>query len=258
MKGYCISIESLALTLMLGIPAGVSAQASGQASGDIELGANQASEIEMSAGSSGSANANADSDQASRPSLRSGGDSDTRIGIQLRLDAVNTLRFAEPDQIGASLGQRLLVPIVTPGVRLLDEGALFIGLGFGFASYDGPMGGTDEFSRSGFSITPLGTYDLLRDDAAALSLLAAINLGSLGETESCDNTNAGQSCIQGDNDEFGFGIDLGVGVRGIIVEGLALGAEFGWGFLSRSADPDNDTFEHAVFGNLLLEASVGI
>src|SRR5262249_22522951 len=153
--------------------------------GDIELGANQASEIEMSAGASGSAEAEGSS-SASSPSLRSGGDNDTRLAIQLRIDAVNTLRFAEPGNTSGAigLGQRLLVPIVTPGVRLLDDSALFIGLGFGFAGFDGSNPGPgDEISRSGFSITPLVTYDLLSDETAALHILGAINLGSLGETE---------------------------------------------------------------------------
>ena len=254
MTRFWKSVETSLLLTALASPVGVSAQASGEASGDIELGANQASEIEMSAG----ARADDDDDRASRPTTR-GGDSDTRLGIQVRLDAVNTLRFAEPDEISASLGQRLLVPIVAPGVRLLDDGALFVGLGFGFAGYDGPNGPGDEFSRSGFSLTPLLTFDVLADEYAALSLLGALNIGSLGESETCGGGGPGpMTCVQGDDDAFIFGLTLGAGIRGKLSEGLALGGEFGWGFLSIAADPDADTFVHGIFGNLTLEASVGI
>ena len=144
MTRFWRSVETSLLSIALAMPAVVSAQASGEASSDIELGANQASEIEMSAGARAEGD---DDDSASRPSLR-GGDSDTRLGIQVRLDAVNVLREAEPNEINAALGSRLLVPIVAPGVRLLDEGALFLGLGFGFAGTDGSEGPGDEYSRN--------------------------------------------------------------------------------------------------------------
>jgi hypothetical protein len=247
-------VETSLLLTALALPAGASAQASGEASSDIELGANQASEIEMSAG----ARADADDDGASRPTLR-GGDSDTRLGIQVRLDAINVLSRAEP--IGADLGTRLLVPIVAPGVRLLDDGALFFGLGFGFAGTDGAEGPGEEYSRSGFSISPLATFDVLGDEAAALSLLGALNIGSLGESETCGGGGPGpgpMTCVQGDDDAFIFGLTLGAGIRGKLSEGLALGGEFGWGFLNISSDPEGDTFIHGIFGNLTLEASVGI
>ena len=254
MTRFWRSVETSLLSIALAMPAVVSAQASGEASSDIELGANQASEIEMSAG----ARADDDDDNASRPTLR-GGDSDTRLGIQVRLDAVNVLREAEPNEINAALGSRLLVPIVAPGVRLLDEGALFLGLGFGFAGTDGSEGPGEEYSRSGFSITPLVTFDLLADEHAALSLLGALNIGSLGESETCGGGGPGpMTCVQGDDDAFIFGLTLGAGIRGKLSEGLALGGEFGWGFLSIAADPEGDTFVHGIFGNLTLEASVGI
>ena len=51
----------------------------------------------------------------------------------------------------------------------------------------------------------------------------------------------------------------GGNLRGLISPGLALGAEFGWGFLDISFDPDDDgVFVHGIFGNIFLEASVGI
>ena len=106
---------------------------------------------------------------------------------------------------------------------------------------------------------PLATFDLLSDEYAALSLLGALNIGSLGESETCGNGPGGaMTCVQSDDDAFGFGLTLGAGIRGMITQGLALGGEFGWGFLSIAADPAGDTFVHGIFGNLTLEASVGI
>lgn len=228
---------------------------SAQGSADIELGANQPSEIEMSAGSAG--NADADS-SPSRASVRSGGGSDLRLGLQVRLDAVNSLGFAEPDELPGGLSNRLLVPIVTPGVRLLDDHALFLGLGFGFSGFDTDAGPGDSTSQSGFSLSPLVGYDVLNGDDAALSLLGWFNLGSLSDTETCGGGPGGDTCVEGDDGLFGIGLSLAAGIRAKLAEGLALGGEFGWGFLSLSGEGDNDTFAHAVFGNLFLEASIGL
>src|SRR6187551_1288590 len=110
MNGFGITGRALGFAIAI-VPLAASAQASGSANGsaDIELGANQPSEIEMSAGSAGTA----DSSAPPRASLRSGSDGDgLRLGLQVRLDAVNTLGFAEPDELPGGLSNRLLVPIV--------------------------------------------------------------------------------------------------------------------------------------------------
>ena len=231
--------------ISLGLAASASAQvkAEGQASGsaDIEAGATTPSRIEMDGGSNGRG--------------RVHDDGDIRLALQLRVDAINTLAIADPigveDAGFMNVGSRLLVPVATPGVRLLDD-ELFLGLGFGFAgasSEDGP----NEASRGGFSVSPLASYDVLDDDSAALSLLGWLNLASLGETEVC--TAAG--CADLNNDVFAWGLSLGAGLRGFLTESVAVGGEFGWGFLSASADDEgSDVFGHAIFGNIFLEASI--
>lgn len=226
-----------------------SSSASGQASGNIELGATEPSRVETSGGANvSSAQANYGHDRA--------GNNGVSLGLQLRLDAINTIALAEPTGVMgagfADTGRHLLVPIATPGVRLLDH-ALFLGLGFGFtgASFDN---GPNEESRSGFSVSPLASYDVLSDDSAALSLLGWLNLASLGETETC---NAG-GCVETNDDAFGWGVSLGAGLRGFLTKSLAIGGEFGWGFLSVGYDAGPDVFVHGVFGNLFFEASLDL
>ena len=232
------------VALVLALPAlGASAQ-SARAGGaaDIEMGATRPSEIELNAGA--------------RPGARTRDDHRARIGLQGRLDAINLLSVASPDVGGvdtAGLGRRLLVPIMTPGVRLLED-KLFLGLGFGLASVSVSNGAVDT-SRSGFALSPLASYDLLIDPVAALSLAGWLNFGRLGETEVCGG---GGGCVTSNDDVTGWGLSLAANVRGFLSRGLALGAEFGWGFLDISTDNGADAFAHGVFGNIFLEASVGI
>lgn len=228
------------------------AQASAQGEADIELGATQPSDIERGAGASRRANAGRPAD---------GGGDGLRLAIQARLDAINTLSIVDPDidapgpgGVLAAEGRRLLVPIVTPGVRLLDDHALFLGAGLGFAGFSAESG-PNEDSRAGWSFSPLVSYDVLSDDSAALALLGWFNIASLGETEECD---AG-GCEEQNDDASAWGLSLGANLRGFIGEGLALGGEFGWGFLDVAFDdPNLDVFVHGVFGNIFLEASIGI
>jgi len=216
-----------------------SARAGGSA--DIEMGATRPSAIEYNAGA--------------RPGTRTRDDSRVRIGLQGRLDAINTLAVASPnvgDLDTPGIGRRLLVPIMTPGVRLVND-KLFLGLGLGLAGASVDTGAT-ETSRSGFSLTPLASYDLLVDSVAALSLAGWLNFGHLGETEVC----GGGGCVSANDDTTGWGLSVAANVRGFISRGLALGGEFGWGFLDIATDDGPDAFGHAVFGNIFIEASVGL
>ncbi len=223
---------------------GASAGAEGEA--DPESGFVGGATWEDSSSSSGTSEAPAQSYEAPSSS------SDPRLGLQVRIDAVNVLGIG--DLVGPEMGQgigRVSVPIVTPGVRLAD-GQLFLGLGFGFDGYS-QDDGTTETSNSAFSFSPLATFDLLSDRHAALYLGGWLNLVPVGDTEVCvDGT-----CAEGDDGGFGWGLDLVAGLRGIISPGLAIGGEFGWGFLNVSRG-DTDVFGHGVVGTLLLEASVGI
>jgi len=237
------------LAVLFGLPqlaAAQGASGSGQASGgaEIEMGAIHPSPVET--------NANA---EANRPTHRIDDSSDPRLGIQARLDALNMLGFSVPGTgpgVADALAARsLFVPIVTPGVRFLDD-KLFLGLGLGFSGFS--TSGPDS-SRSGWSLSPLATYDLITDQYAAFYLAGWFNLAHLGETENC---NAAGTCVTMNNDTTGWGLNLGAGVRGLLSRGLALGGEFGWGFLDLNTDNGPDAFVHGLFGNLFLEASVGL
>lgn len=186
----------------------------------------------------------------------SSGSSGTRLGIQARLNALNVLELVTPIQEGIGPS----VPIVTPGVRFVD-GKLFLGVGLGFVggSNDTGGGGADR-GQSGFTLSPLVSYDVLTDAVAALHLVGWFNIATLGEQEVCG---ANGVCADDPNsDASGLGLNLGAGVRGKLNEGLAIGGEFGWGFMSgsdgRGGGAPNDYFNHGLFGTLLFEASVGL
>jgi hypothetical protein len=171
-----------------------------------------------------------------------------RIGLQGRIDAVNTLL---PLGVGNDGVGETFVPIITPGVRFLNE-RLFIGLGLGFAGKNVDTG-TSETSRSSFSISPMAFYDIVSEPIAALALGGWFNFASLSDLDTCPDVG---SCINNESNEFGWGLNLGAQVRGKISPGLAIGGEFGWGFISDS--DGEDIFAHGIFGNILFEASVGI
>lgn len=182
--------------------------------------------------------------------------SSVRIGIQIRLDAINVLGPLEgtPGTTQA-IGRRLLVPLAAPGVRLLDN-KLFLGLGLGFYGYSTENDDEDGESRSGFSLSPLAQFDVLREGSAALSIGGALHVASMSEREVCVNG----MCSDADDGASGVGLSLGAGLRGNILPGLALGGDFGWGFVSLSYDNmnDNSVFIHGIYAAIMLEASVGI
>jgi len=221
---------SLAITLaLLGLAAPTLAQDS--MSGDIELGA------------------------TSRSGYQPSRSSQTRIGLQIRLDALTMMGPLDSSPGSTqSIGRRLLVPLATPGVRLID-GKLFLGAGIGFHGWSTEDDNGDETSRSGFGLSPLAQFDVVREGAAALSLGGALHIASLGETEFCPD---GGGCMDADNGATGVGLSLGAGVRGILLPGLALGGDLGWGFLSISSDDDSSTFIHGIYAAIMLEATVGI
>lgn len=198
----------------------------------------------------------------------SSGSSDARLGVQLRLDALNMIGVGGSINLPGPGGPILIggpievgigpsVPLATPGVRFVD-GKLFLGLGLGFVGGNndtGGGGGGADRGQSGFSLSPLVSYDVLSDAVAALHLVGWFNIASLGEEEDC---NAAGVCSDDPNsDASGLGLNLGAGVRGKLSEGLAIGGEFGWGFMSGSVGPV-DYFNHGLFGTLLFEASVGL
>lgn len=197
-------------------------------------------------------------------SASSPGGSDVRIGLQIRLDALTMLgpltSSSSFDNLSGGLGgteaigRRLLVPLATAGVRLLDQ-RLFIGAGIGLHGWSAESDAGAEASRSGFGLSPLAQFDVLRDGSAALSLGGALHIASVSETEACDPDG---DCMDLNDGASGVGLSLGAGVRGHITPGLALGGDLGWGFLSMSNDDDDSIFVHGIYAALLLEATVGI
>lgn len=191
--------------------------------------------------------------------------SSLRIGLQLRLDALNVLGPVDstrttPGATGAGgsaregIGRRLLVPLAAAGVRFLDQ-RLFLGAGIGFHGWSTENQPGAEASQSGFGISPLAQFDVLRESGAALSLGGALHLASLSETETCEPDG---DCMKNNDGASGVGLSLGAGVRGLITPGLALGGDLGWGFLSLSGDDDASAFVHGIYAAILLEATIGV
>jgi len=231
------SIRLLVVLTMLALGLCAPALAQDEVSGDIELGAEGRGRYD---------------------GPRDSGD--VRIGLQLRLDALTMLGPLDSTS-GAtglnaqSIGRRLMVPFATPGVRLVD-GKLFIGAGIGLHGWSTEDEDGNEASRSGFGLSPLAQFDVIRSDAAALSLGGALQFASLSETEVCPDGPPG--CMDQNDGATGVGLSLGAGVRGLLLPGLAIGGDLGWGFISLSSDDDSSTFIHGIYAAILFEATVGV
>ena len=170
--------------------------------------------------------------------------SSLRLGLQGRYNLFNTIYRSEP------MSGLDLIPIITPGVRLINE-RLYLGLGFGFWGWDSDNG-DNSVSRAAFSMSPTVFYDLISESLAALAIGGWLTIADISDTKEC----VGDNCNKNGDGGFGFGLNLGAQIRGKISRALAIGGEFGWGFLLHSGD--TDVFLHGVFGNILLEASVGL
>lgn len=180
--------------------------------------------------------------------------SDIRLGLQTRIDAFSLVGVQTSLGSGAAGLSSAFTPIVTPGVRLLEE-RLYLGLGLGFSGYNVDVGADAEQTRSAFSLAPMAMFDVLADDWGALSLGGWLSLSSLGDTETCD----ADSCVTDNDGAFGWGLNLMAGLRGQLTPAIAVGGEFGWGFISVSGDGDNDDdFVHGLLGLLLIEATLGL
>jgi len=202
--------------------------------------------------------------------VRSSRPSAVRLAIQARLDMLNMVGVTDAAVIGsfggggtfALIGQ--MAPYVAPGVRLVDN-RLFLGLGLGFTAFVdsecmNPACDTETTtSRSGWTLSPLVSFDLLQRDEGALYLLGWFNLAGIGDSTVETVSPAGSMEFTSNDGAFGVGLNIGAGLRGNISESLGLGAEFGYGFLSFSDDEDDDsTTFHALFGTIFLEASIGL
>ena len=243
--------------------------------GDVSAGASTSAS--SSAGVSTSASTSSSS-SAPPPMMRSSSSSSSvRLAMQGRIDALNIVQLASPLSNGNNagsqstmLGRSLMTPAITPGVRLIaaplldfldaHEGVrlidtrLFLGLGLGFGHADWDAG-NQSASQSGFSMVPTATFDVLSGADAALSLGAMFTFASIGETEIC----GANTCTNANDNASGMGLTGLVGLRGKITESVALGTDFGWGFLkvNRSGNLP-DEFIHGLVGMFMLEASLGL
>lgn len=221
-----------------------------------------ASSTSASSSTGVSASASTSSSASTPPPMMSSSSSSSgvRLAMQGRIDALNIVQLASPLSNGNNagsqstmLGRSLMTPAITPGVRLIDT-RLFLGLGLGFGHADWDAG-NQSASQSGFSMVPTATFDVLSGADAALSLGAMFTIASIGETEVC----GGNTCTNVNNNASGMGLTGLVGLRGKITESVALGTDFGWGFLKVSRDGNNpDEFIHGLVGMFMLEASLGL
>lgn len=184
-----------------------------------------------------------------------------RLAIQGRINVQSAL---ENGIVGTA---RPVVPTATVGVRLLDQ-RLFLGLGLGFGALStsncGNMGcDADKTTRSQsyFSLSPLATFDLLREEFGALYLAGWFNFLSYSAVH-VEHT--GDPAVETGGGS-GVGLNLALGLRGFITRGVSLGTEWGWGFVSatddgdRTGDPDDtSTFVHGIFGTVVVEGSIGL
>jgi len=238
------SALGVAIASVMGLLGSLASPAMAQ--GDIELGATQANSYDASASASA---------PATSTTYRSS--SGPRLALQIRLDALTMVGgFDDAPNVGPGIvGRKLLLPVAAPGVRFLDD-KLFLGAGLSFYGWSVEEPNGDETSRSGFGLHPLLTFDVVRESAAALSLNGALNIASLGESESCGGGPPG--CVDNNDNALGLGLSLGAGIRGLLGPGLAIGGDFGWGFLNVSADNVDSTFVHGLYAALMVEASVGL
>jgi hypothetical protein len=189
------------------------------------------------------------------------GRSSTRLAVQGRLDLLNILGSEGGIDAGFIDVPLSLLPIITGGFRF-DR--LFVGAGFGFYGYsasdcdDSSCDSGEDFSGFGWSFAPMLSYDILSEREAAGYILGSVNLLSINSSSS-ERIEDGMETSNRDAD-FGWGLNLGLGVRGHVSEGVSIGTEWGWGFVSitpGNADEDS-AFVHAIFGAIVFEASVGI
>lgn len=190
-----------------------------------------------------------------------------RSAVQLAFQGrINAMGYLVPVDNLSQL--QSITPYVTPGVRLID-GRLFLGIGIGFGGFSSNecLDTCDDYNRvsqSYFALSPMAFFDILRAGPASLyaggwfsfapisSATVEIKRGPVTTTVDSDAATA-------------FGVNLAVGIRGQIVEGLAIGTEWGWSFTSMSRDgqetgenDDRSASMHGVFGTVMVEGAINL
>lgn len=146
-----------------------------------------------------------------------------------------------------------LLPPVAIGLRLLD-GRLYVGLGLVFDSTRVkvcPAMGDCDTNADGnlFGVAPVVTYDILSRGAAHLYPMASLTFAR------------NEVVTAGPNDDFAWGMNLGLGLRGDIGDAVSIGSEWGWGFVRASDDIGGASVHlmgHGFFGTVNLSARIGL
>jgi len=193
------------------------------------------------------------------PSRRSG----VRLALQGRMDA---MAYTVPTDVLGEL--RSVTPYATPGVRLID-GKLFVGLGLGFGSVDVTTceDTCDDFesvSQSYFTLSPMVFFDVLQAGPASLYAGGWFSFAPISAA-TVEIRRGAMTTIVETEEATAIAVNLAVGIRGQIVEGLAIGTEWGWAFTSASNDgretgPRDDTTltQQGLFGTVMIEGSIGL
>lgn len=189
-----------------------------------------------------------------------------KLEFQSRVDAFNLFNTGFDDD-GILLNFFGVVPIVSTGVRLVDD-KLYVGLGFGYVSVSSTNcetpGGDDAdceiettSSSSSWSLSPTVSFDVLTAKPMALAIVGWFNFGTIDSSKT-ETTQGGNTVTLESDGDFWWGFNLGVGIRGYVTEGVAVGTEWGWSFANRSDgnnEGDGTTF-HGIWGTINIVAAI--
>ena len=199
-----VALARCSLLLALAYPLAARAQQSGGSS-EIEMGALHPSQVEMNAGR---ARRRAPAQRKRRHAHRSARRGSTRSTCWL----CPTPDIEDFDAPG--VGRHLLVPIVTPGVRLID-GKLFAGLGFGFGGRSNDNGPELELAQR---LLAQPARQLRPAERSARGALAR-RLAQLRAPRRDRGLQPRAAACNQNNDATGWGASLGAGVRGFLSRG---------------------------------------
>jgi len=193
--------------------------------------------------------------------------SSRRSAVQLAFQGrINAMGYLVPTENLARL--QTITPYVTPGVRLID-GRLFVGLGIGFGGFSSNecQDTCDEYDRASqsyFALSPMAFFDILRAGPASLYAGGWFSFAPISSATVETRRGAMTSTFETDS-ATAIGVNLAVGIRGQIVEGLSIGTEWGWSFTSLSRDggetgenDDTTTALHGIFGTVMVEGAINL
>lgn len=192
-----------------------------------------------------------------------------RSAVQLAFQGrINAMGYLAPKTNDLLSAIQTITPYVTPGVRLID-GRLFVGVGIGFGAFSSEecqdtCADYDRISQNYFALSPMAFFDILRAGPASLYAGGWFSFAPISSVTF--ETRRASTTVTNERDGgTAIGVNLGVGIRAQLVEGLAIGTEWGWGLASYSDDGaetgvarDLSTTLHGLFGTVMIEGSIGL